>query len=249
MTQIFAHRGARGYAPENTLESFMLAVRQKADGIELDVQMTSDGELVIIHDESVDRTSDHKGLVKSFTLNELKQFNFNNHNPEYPVCRIPTLEEVIQLIKPTDLRINIELKNGIFVYEGIEQKVLDLVRKYDMEDRVIYSSFNHYSIVKVKQMKPDAYCGFLHEDRFIGVPEYAAKYKMDAVHPALYFLIDEQYVKQARKYGLEINSWTINEPEHIWGALQLGIDILITDYPDRAIEIRRMFEEKRKISD
>lgn len=96
-TRIWAHRGASGYAPENTLEAFKLAIDEKADGIELDVQLTKDKELVVIHDEKIDRTSNGKGYVKDYTLEELKKFNFNYGNEKYEEVKIPTLKEVYEL--------------------------------------------------------------------------------------------------------------------------------------------------------
>ena len=127
-TKVWAHRGASGYAPENTLESFKMAMDMKADGVELDVQLTKDNELVVIHDETIDRTSNKTGFVKDYTLAELKSFNFNNGNEKYEYAQIPTLKEVFQLLKPSNMVINIELKTGVFFYEGIEEKVLKLVK-------------------------------------------------------------------------------------------------------------------------
>ena len=140
MTKIFAHRGASAYAPENTLEAFSMAMEQGADGIELDVQLTKDGEAVVIHDETIDRVSDGKGYVKDYTLKELKAFSFNNHMETYAGTRIPTLQEVLELVKPGEMKVNIELKTGIFWYPDIEEKVLEIVTKNEMESRVIYSS-------------------------------------------------------------------------------------------------------------
>lgn len=117
-TKVWAHRGASGYAPENTLEAFKKAEKMKADGVELDVQLTKDGELVVIHDETVDRVSGEKGFVKDYTLKELKRLNVSKHMPSYDKkTRIPTLDEVFDLLKNTEMTINIELKNGIVQYK------------------------------------------------------------------------------------------------------------------------------------
>ena len=132
-TKVWAHRGASGYAPENTLEAFKKAEKMKADGVELDVQLTKDGELVVIHDETVDRVSGEKGFVKDYTLKELKRLNVSKHMPSYDKkTRIPTLDEVFDLLKNTEMTINIELKNGIVQYKNLEKKVLALVEEYDM---------------------------------------------------------------------------------------------------------------------
>ena len=153
-TKVWAHRGASGYAPENTLDAFRKAVEMGADGIELDVQMTKDGELVVIHDETIDRVSNGKGWVKDYTYEELKKFNFNKTHLEYTKEEIPTLEQVYLLIKPTNLTINVEIKTGIVFYPGIEERVLELTERLGMKERVIYSSFNHYTIRKIKELDP-----------------------------------------------------------------------------------------------
>lgn len=153
--KVWAHRGASGYAPENTMDAFRKAIEMKADGIELDVNLTKDGEVVVIHDEVLDRVSDGTGRVQDFTCNELKKFNFNKIHPEYEKEEIPTLEEVYQLIKPTDLTINVEMKTGNTFYPGMEDKVLELTKKYDMMDRIIVSSFNHYTIRSMKEKCPE----------------------------------------------------------------------------------------------
>ena len=162
MTKIFAHRGASAYAPENTMEAFALAVKQEADGIELDVQMTKDGQVVVIHDETIDRVSDGKGAVRDYTLEELRKFSFSNHMENYKEAAIPTLKEVLEFLKPTNLELNIELKTGIYWYPGLEEKTMELVKEAGMEDRVIYSSFNHYSVQKILELDSNAQCAYLY---------------------------------------------------------------------------------------
>ena len=143
--QVYAHRGASAYAPENTLPAFALAMEQGADGIELDIHLTKDGELVVIHDEKVDRTTNGTGLVKDYTLAELRGLCADNGMEGFSEARIPTLREVLALVKPSDMMVNIEIKTGILWYDGIEEKALRLVQDMGMQDRVIWSSFNHYS--------------------------------------------------------------------------------------------------------
>ncbi|MDE6182363.1 MAG: glycerophosphodiester phosphodiesterase, partial [Eubacteriales bacterium] len=144
-TKIFAHRGASAYAPENTMEAFKLAIKQNADGIEIDVHLTKDNHVVVIHDETIDRVSNGKGFVRDYTLEELRQFSYNYNFNQYENVKIPTLEDVLELIKPTNLILNIELKTNFLWYENIEEIVLSIVDKFEMQDRIIYSSFNHYS--------------------------------------------------------------------------------------------------------
>ncbi len=241
MTYIWAHRGASAYAPENTIEAFKLAIEQKAEGIELDVQITKDKTVVVIHDETIDRVSNHQGFVKDFDYQELKKYNFNNKNKDYPFCQIPTLEEVLILLEPTDLTLNIELKNSVFDYDGMEEKVIELVKKYQMEDRVIYSSFNHYSLLKILDIEPDANCGFLHSDKIIDMAKYTKSHNVKYLHPAFYVLLDKNYLKEALENNLLINTWTINDPIYIYGALKTGVNAIITNYPDKALLIREDF--------
>lgn len=235
--QIWAHRGASGYAPENTLEAFWLAYEMGADGIELDVQLTSDRQIVVLHDETVNRTSDGTGYVAELTLEKLKTLHFNKIHPEYAKAAIPTLQEVLALVKPTQMIVNIELKTGVNFYEGIEEAVLKLVQDMGMEDRVIYSSFNHSSIMRIKRLKPDATCGFLYCDGIYKAAEYAKIYGIEALHPSLNNMQYPQLIEQCRDVDIKLHVWTVNEKRDIQQMLDLGVDAIITNYPDRAYEM------------
>lgn len=236
-TQVWAHRGASGYAPENTLESFKLAAEMHADGVELDVQLTKDGELVVIHDEKIDRTSNEKGFVRDYTLSELKNFNFNNGNEKYPNAQIPTLKEVYELLKPYNMKINVELKTGIFFYEGIEEKVLKLAEEMDMKDRIIYSSFNHYSVMKIKELDENAETGLLYCDGWINVVEYAEKLKVNALHPADYNIQYDNLIEKSKAHKIKLHVWTVNDEEEMKYLAENKVDAIITNYPDIAVKI------------
>ena len=232
-TLIWAHRGASQYAPENTLISFEKAVEMGADGVELDVQLTSDGTVVVAHDESLERVSDGTGYIKDHTFAELRRLNFNRVHPEYERAQIPTLEEVYDLLKPTGLTVNVELKTGIFWYRGLEEKVLELTARKGMEERVIYSSFNHYTLVHLRREKPDIRTGLLYSDNWIDVAPYARdKAGVNALHPALYHLTDPSYVETAHRYGLATHVWTVNEEEHMRLCRDMGVEAIITNRPD-----------------
>ncbi len=232
-TLVWAHRGASAYAPENTLAAFEKAAQMKADGVELDVQLTLDGEVVVAHDEELERVSDGTGYLKDYSLAQLRSLNFNKTHPEYVKAQIPTLEEVYALLKPTGLTVNVEFKTGIFWYKGIEEKVLDLTSKMGMEDRVIYSSFNHYTLAHIRREKPDAETGLLYSDNWIDVAPYARDtVKVDALHPALYHLQDAEYVKTAHQYGLETHVWTVNDEAYMRMCVQMGVEAIITNKPD-----------------
>lgn len=236
-TKVWAHRGASGYAPENTLEAFQMAIEMGADGIELDVQFTKDRQLVVIHDETIDRVSDGHGKVVEYTLEELKQFAFNRTHPEYKGCRIPTLEEVLTLMKPTGMTVNIELKTGINFYDGIEDSVLRLVDKLQMQEQVIYSSFNHYSIMKVKELCPDAHVGFLYCDGTLHMAEYAKENKAEALHPSIHNTQYIDLIPNCKEMGIDLHVWTVNDRKDMERMARLGVDAIITNYPDVAYEV------------
>lgn len=238
-TQVWAHRGASGYAPENTLPAFALAAEQGADGIELDVQLTKDKEVVVIHDEKIDRVCAEKGFVKDYTLQELKKLSFHNHIPEYRGVQIPTLREVYELVAPTGMCVNVELKTGIFFYEGLEEKVLEIAKEYDMEDRVWYSSFNHETLVKLKQLDSSVRTGMLYADGIVNALEYAKTVGVDAMHPALYNLQYKGFLENCKKENIPIHVWTVNEEEDMENLVKQNIAAIITNYPDKACAVRK----------
>lgn len=231
-TKVWAHRGASDYAPENTLEAFELAAKQGADGVELDVQMTKDGKLVVAHDETIDRVSDGSGRIIDYTLEELREFNFNKTKPGYATIKIPTLKEVYELLYATGMTVNVELKTGIVLYKGLEEQVLKLAKRMAMEERVIYSSFYHKSLLRLKKLDPSVRTGVLYSDGWLDVVKYGKKLHADALHPALYHLQSEKLVKQAKEQGLKLHVWTVNQKEDMEQLAKRGIDAIITNRPD-----------------
>lgn len=242
--EIFAHRGASQYAPENSIAAFTLAHQQGADGIELDVQLTKDGEVVVIHDETIDRVSNGTGAVRDYTLEELRSFSFDNHMEQYGKVEIPTLREVLQLVKPWGMRLNIELKAGIYWYPGIEEKTLKLVQEEEMEKQVIYSSFNHYSICRIRQMAPEAETAFLFSDVILDVDKYAVRNGVGGLHPALYHVEMENFLREYIESGLAVRVWTVNRERDIERLIRAGVSAVITNRPDVALAVRRMVEEE-----
>ena len=237
MTKIFAHRGASAYAPENTMEAFELAAKQGADGIELDVHVTKDGEVVVTHDEKIDRVSNGSGFIKDMTLRELKRLSFHNHMESYVGVGIPTLREVLEYVSTTNMDVNIELKTGIYWYPQIEEKTAFIVQETGMHDRVIYSSFNHYSLLQLKQLDNQVQTGILFSDGWVNPAMYAKNLGINAVHPAVYHLKYPQFMEEVKRAGLKMHVWTANKPEHIQLVKDAGAEAVITNYPDRAIEI------------
>ena len=237
---IWGHRGASGHAPENTLPAFKMAADMGADGIELDIQQTRDGVIVVCHDETIDRTSSGAGWLRDFTFEGLRKLDFSNGNAAYEGVQIPSMEEVFDLLAPTGLTINIEIKTGIVFYEGIEEKILELTRRKGWEDRVIYSSFNHYTVRRIKELDPGAKVGLLYGDGPVDMPGYGKKLGADALHPALYNLQYPDFMEDSRKYGLDVNVWTVNSKEHLEWCRRLGVNAVITNYPAKA---RALYEE------
>ena len=237
--KIWAHRGASGYVPENTLEAFRRAAEMKADGVELDVQMSKDGELVVIHDETVDRVSDGKGYVKDYMYGELQALDVRGSMPDYGTVRIPTLAQVLEELKPTGMEVNIECKTGIFFYPGLEEKVVKLVQDMGMTERIWCSSFNHESVLRIKKLCPAMKTGFLIGDIIMDVADYAKRYGVQALHPALYHMQDEGLLERCRRNGLAVHVWTVNEREYISKLGNAGIDAVITNFPDIAAEALR----------
>lgn len=243
-TKVFAHRGASGYAPENTLEAFALAVRQGADGIELDVQLSSDGIPVVIHDETIDRVTEKTGYVKDYTLQELKELTvLKDKFPEYGQSKIPTLKEVLEAVKPSGVQVNIELKTGIYWYPDIEKKVAELVEEAGMKEKIIYSSFNHYSVQRMKEIVPDAETAYLYSDVILNVEDYAKKTNVDGLHPAVYHVKMADFLKEYIKSGLNVRVWTVNEEADMKALTEARVTAVITNYPDMAIQIRKESEK------
>lgn len=241
MTKVWAHRGASGYAPENTLDSFGLAVEQQADGVELDVQLTKDDKIVVIHDETIDRVSGKNGFVKDFTLDELKELNVSLPIKDFKPTQIPTLEEVYDLLKGTGLTINVEIKSSLIWYPEIERKTLELTKRMGMEDKVLYSSFNHYSIRKIKELKPDAQTGILYSDVLCDIEDYCKNVGAEALHPAYIHRFMDSVWKEYMQTKIPFHIWTVNEEEDMQFFIEQGIDAIITNYPEKALKVRSKY--------
>ncbi|SHO48767.1 glycerophosphodiester phosphodiesterase family protein [Anaerocolumna xylanovorans] len=245
-TKVWAHRGASAYAPENTLPAFALAVGLGSDGIELDVQLTKDGVPVVIHDEAINRVSDGMGNVWDYTLEEIKSFNFNMQFPAYGKVEIPTLEEVYNLLQDEEVTVNLELKNHIYFYEGLEEKVLKLALKYKMEDRIVYSSFNHSSMIHLKKLQDDVKVAFLYGDGFIDIAGYARKNGAYAIHPEIANIKYPRFLEECREKDVRVHVWNVNERADIKRMAEARVDAVITNYPDRAGQIVESFSNGKR---
>lgn len=230
--KIIGHRGIPHIAPENTMASFTAAVAAGADGLETDVQMTSDGELVLIHDETLDRTTNGTGLVVQHTLRELKALDAGSRFHEtYKNERIPTLREFLEYVSKRELLINIEIKSGVVLYPGIEKKLIDMLHEYNMGQNVILSSFNHYSLLTCKELDPSIKTGILYMCGMVNPWVYAKSIGADALHP-LFYSVRPETIGGMRDSGLLINPYTVDSPSDMKNMISLGVTGIITNYCD-----------------
>ncbi len=234
---IIAHRGASRQAPENTMAAFTRALELGAGGIELDVHLSADGHLVVTHDEQVDRTSDGKGLIRDKTLQQLKDLDFGSWFSEhFKGEKIPTLEEVLDLVRDWNGLLNIEIKNGPVFYPGIEKAVSDAVAQYKLANRTIISSFNHYSLVEIRKLNPEIKTAPLYMAGLYEPWQYARSLGACAIHPLFYNIVPE-VMKGCKLNGIMANPFTVDQPEYIKAMAAAGVDGIITNVPDIALSI------------
>lgn len=237
--RIIAHRGWSGKYPENTMLAFKKAIEAGADGIELDVHLSKDKEVMIIHDEALLRTAGLPGCVSDYTRSELEAISAGKtKNDEFGFTPIPSLEEYLDYVSKTNAITNIELKTAPIYYPGIEKKVCDLVHKFSYGDRTIFSSFNPLSIMEIKKHDRAIPCGFLVDGISIkNVAVLINSLGIECYHPR-YTLINEEVLLDCKSNSVALNVWTVNEREDIKKCIEWGIDGLITNHPDLALELR-----------
>lgn len=224
--KIFGHRGAAGLVAENTLESIEEALSHKVDGIEIDVHRCKSGELIVIHDETVQRTTNGKGRVSDFTLQELHKYT------TIEGYKIPTLDQVLDLVNTT-CDINIELK-GI----GTAMPVIELLEDYIKNTKwkhnnFVLSSFDHSQLFQIKKSSSEFNLGVLTEKNISSILSVAESLEAYSVHPPIASLTKEE-VKLAKDKGYKVYVWTVNDPEDIKSSKKLKVDIIITDFPNFA---------------
>jgi glycerophosphoryl diester phosphodiesterase len=219
------HRGAKGYRPENTLASFQYAVDAKADGIELDVHLSADKELIVIHDETTDRTTNTKGVVTELSLADLKKITIEHQ------YEIPTLQEVLALINQRCF-VNIELKGA-----GTTEKAVEIVEQHIQEknwssDHFIISSFNWNALQEVAVLNSKIRLGVLTATDLELACAFGAFIKAYSIHPYFHLLTAENTV-QLQEKGFLVFPWTVNEAEDLQKMRDYNVDGIISDYPDR----------------
>ena len=220
------HRGYSDKYPENTMMAFKAAINGNFDGVETDVQLTKDNQLVLIHDETINRTSNGRGYVKDYTYQELCKFNFN-YRFKNVEAKIPLLAELLDYCYGKDVILNLEIKTDKIQYPNIEQMTYDLVKEKGMLKQVMFSSFHLDSLLKLQSIDPDLYLGYLFEDEYQKNKELVLKHHFHC--HSKYVFLNEQEIKDYLKHHLDVNTWTVNDEEIKDFLLEAGVKTIITN--------------------
>jgi glycerophosphoryl diester phosphodiesterase len=232
---VIAHRGGRKTTPENTLASFKHAIESGADGIELDIHKCKSGELVVIHDETVNRTSNGKGFVKDMTLAELQKLDAGSwFNEKFKGEKFPTLKEVFDLVDGKGI-INIEIKNSPVAYPTIEKDLLSLLEGYKYPDKIVISSFDHNCLKRIHDKTNKYKLAFLDDAVIYDIGGYAKKIGASGWNPHFAELRPD-VMAEANKVPIEVNVWTVNEKKDWQDMKDLNVHSIITDDPDGLID-------------
>lgn len=230
---IIAHRGASAHAPENTLAAFQLAVSHRADAIELDAKLSADGNIVVIHDQSVDRTTNGSGKVRDLTLQELQALDAGSwFSPAFAGEKIPTLSQVFEAVGGK-LLINVELTNYASPGDALPEYAAQLVLKFDWVDRILFSSFHPFNLVRVKKQIPNAQVALLAQPGsagFLSRSLIGRWFSPRFIHPC-YSDVSQAFIHKEHNRNRKVNVWTVNEPVEMKRLLSWQIDGLITDDP------------------
>lgn len=241
---LLAHRGACAYAPENTLAAFQLAMKQGAHGVELDAKLSADGTIVVMHDASVDRTTNGSGRVNELPLAALRELDASFHaTGPYRGEKIPTLAEVLETVG-SQAYVNIELTNYLSPFDELPERAATLVERMDCQPRVIFSSFFPANLRRVRRVLPEARVAVLAYPGAFGsvgrgwigrqaAPEIVHPHHND-IHPA--------YIQKEHARGRRIHPWVVNAPSEARAFLLMGLDGLISDDPPAML---RVMEEVR----
>ncbi len=234
--KVWAHRGFSSIYPENTMLAFERAVESGAYGVEMDVHLSSDGKPVVIHDESLKRTCGIDKSVGECTFEELINTTASKTQNDRFSVKIPSFEEFCAFIKESGTMANIEIKTGVVYYPSIEEKVVELVKKYKIEEKVLFSSFNWLSLVLLKRLQPDIPCGLLF-DASANIRHIAYEAKacgIEYLHPD-YACITDEMVRECKECGVGINTWTVNDDAKIKKLVEWDVEGCITNSPDMAL--------------
>lgn len=228
---VIGHRGACALAPENTLASFALAMQQGADAIEFDVKLTADDQVVIMHDASVDRTTNGKGKVNGLSLAEIKELDAGGkYSSDFSGENVPMLSQVFEQLGGR-IRMNVELTNYSSPFDRLVPEVCKLVNEYQVQDHILFSSFFARNLHQAKRLLPDVPCGLL---AFPGWMGYQARRNGWRKYQALHPFLDETtpaLVEKVHQAGMRVHVWTVNEEADLKRLLASGVDGIFTDNP------------------
>lgn len=232
--QIFAHRGAKAVAPENTLPAFQRALEMGVAGIELDVHCSKDGQLVVIHDETLERTTNGSGKVAAYTAAELAKLDAGrSFDPAFAGVGVPTLAEVFDLVG-NRCRINVEIKSDDPNGGDQVEPLIALIEERKLYDQVIVSSFNPPSLIKMRALALKVQLGLLYYlplPAFLRDAWFSPIIQPQALHPA-HRLVDANLIAWARERQCAVNTWTVNDVTEAHRLAELGVDVIMSDVPD-----------------
>jgi glycerophosphoryl diester phosphodiesterase len=238
---VCGHRGACGIAPENTLAAFHKAHELGAEWVELDVQLSADGHLIVFHDDTLERTTDKGGTRRptDLTLTQLQKLDAGSwFNPEFAGEKIPTLDQILEEFGDK-LAINIEIKSKPRFEQdnGIEAKVVEAVQRHNLVENVLISSFDPNRLIVTHELEPKMAIGILFHPKSLAHLPTADPFKLaelthaTALHPH-FQMVTPEMVEKAHKIGLQVNVWTVNHPQDIRQQISLGVDMIMSDLPD-----------------
>ena len=237
---VIAHRGANRFAPQNTLHAFKKAAELNSDGVETDVHLTKDGQLVLCHNETVNKTSNGKGKISEMSLKELRNFDFGSwFGNKFKDTLIPTLDEFLHLMKDTAVSVlNIELKPQKNGNTDFVEKVIEKAKSFGVEDKLFISSFDSGILNKVKEIDSSIKTGYLYPSmgeivkrKFISPLPVAKKCKADFILPH-HGYVSKNLINKAHDLGIKVGVWTVNKIESVERLVKIGVDGIITDVPD-----------------
>ena len=237
---VIAHRGFSGKFPENTQRAFMEAIEVSGcDGFETDVHLSSDGEPVIIHDTTLERTTNAKGPVRAMSFKDLRELDAGSWmDSQFASERIMHLDELLELTMQNNKVLNIELKNYETYYPDMEKIVIERIQAMNAQNYVFLSSFNHISMGICKSIDSEINAGLLYFQPLLEAEKYAATNKMNSLHPRYHLLNFEPLLtERAQNIGVKINTWTVNNDDDMRRCIELGVDSIITDFPDKLAQI------------
>ncbi|GAA0382602.1 glycerophosphodiester phosphodiesterase [Bacillus horti] len=238
--KVIAHRGSSQVAPENTYPAIRRAIQDHVDGIEIDVQLTKDQELVVIHDEWLNRTTNGKGFVFNTTSAQIKKLDAGSwFNKKYKGTTVPLLEEVLEWVKPYSLELHIELKNNLLPYKGMEEKVIRILNQHNLEKKAVLSSFRRESLEICRKIHPTIRTGYLCWSTLLPLLEQSEwdYLHLDSIHPHISLLDHE--VTLLKNMGYRIYPYVIQRKHELKKCLRYQVDGIFTGSPNKAKQIIR----------